>query len=67
VSAIDVGAVETRLLTRRGTTDRGEYRKAAGVVEQSLVGVGELTQQVNRILKLISAGLTGPHVPNTTI
>ena len=47
--------------------DRGEYREAAGVVEQGLVGIGELTRQVNRILKLISAGLAGPHVPNTTI
>jgi hypothetical protein len=56
-----------RLQVERGAPDRGEYRKTAGAGEQGLVGVGELTRQVNRILKLISAGLTAPDVPNTTI
>ena len=51
----------------RGAADRGQHREAAGVAAKDLISVRRSTRQTDGILKPISAGLTGPNVPNTII
>jgi len=47
----------------------GEYRQAAGATPQRLKRrVRRLSRrQVDRILELISAGIAGPHIADTTL
>lgn len=39
----------------------------AYAMRQRLVGIRQLTREVNSILETISAGLASPHVPNAII
>jgi len=53
----------------RGAKDRSQYRQAAGAAPQRLKRrIRCLSRrQVNRILKLISAGVAGPYISDTTV